>query len=102
MTFKKNLFVASLLVAASTFAYADLNLADSSACLNCHSVDKKLVGPAFKDISAKYKDRKDAAAYLSDKISKGSSGAWGTIAMPPMPSLPAKDVEVLTAWILKM
>lgn len=96
-----SILLGALLLSNSMAANASLELADKSACLNCHSVAKKMVGPAFKDIAAKYKDRKDAAAYLADKISKGSTGVWGPIVMPPMASVPAGDVALLAAWILK-
>jgi cytochrome c len=102
MLSKKLSLAALLLASLSTFAHADLKLADSSACLNCHAVDKKMVGPAFKDIAAKYKDRKDAAEYLASRISKGSTGVWGSIPMPPMASIPAGDVEKLVTWIRKL
>jgi cytochrome c len=94
-----NSLLGTLLLVSCMSANANLDLADKHACLNCHSVAKKMVGPAFKDIAAKYKDRKDAAEYLAGKISKGSTGVWGAIPMPPMASVPASDVEALTAWI---
>lgn len=94
-----NGLLGTILLISGISANASLDLADKHACLNCHSVDKKMVGPAFKDIAAKYKDRKDAAEYLAGKISKGSTGAWGAIPMPPMSAVPASDVEALTAWI---
>ena len=62
---------------------ANADLAKSSGCLNCHQVDTKLVGPSLKDIAAKYADKEDASAYLTDKILKGSNGVWGPIPMPP-------------------
>jgi cytochrome c len=102
MLSKKLSLVAFLLASFCMFAHADLKLADSSACLNCHAVDKKMVGPAFKDIAAKYKDRKDAAEYLARIISKGSTGVWGAVPMPPMASIPASDVETLVTWIRKL
>jgi cytochrome c len=82
-------------------AFASLELADKSACLNCHAVDKKMVGPAFKDVAAKYKDRKDAASYLAEKLTKGSSGVWGQIPMPGMPQLAPADVKTMVDWVLK-
>ena len=83
-------------------AQASLALADKNACLNCHSVEKKMVGPAFKDVAAKYKDRKDASAYLSEKMVKGSTGVWGAIPMPPMAQLKADEVQTMTKWILEL
>ena len=82
-------------------AHASLELADKIACLNCHAVDKKMVGPAFKDVAAKYKDRTDAAAYLAEKLTKGSTGVWGQIPMPGMPQLVPADVKTMVDWILK-
>jgi cytochrome c len=93
---------AALLCTITTPAWANLELADKSACLNCHSVEKKMVGPSFADIAAKYKDRKDAAAYLTEKIVKGSSGAWGAIPMPANAQLKADDAKALSAWIMAL
>jgi cytochrome c len=83
-------------------AQANLALVDKNACLNCHSVEKKMVGPAFKDIALKYKDRKDASAYLSEKLIKGSSGVWGPIPMPAMAQLKPEEVQTMTKWILEL
>jgi cytochrome c len=91
---------AALLSAIATPAWANLELADKSACLNCHQVEKKMVGPAFADIAAKYKDRKDAAAYLTEKIVKGSAGAWGVIPMPANAQIKPDDAKALSAWIM--
>jgi cytochrome c len=101
MKFLSSALFAAVLGATSMSALASLDLVDKNACLNCHSVDKKLVGPAFKDVAAKYKDRKDAPAYLADKLTKGSTGVWGQIPMPGMPQLAADDVKTMVAWILK-
>lgn len=86
----------------SLSAQANLALADKNACLNCHSVEKKMVGPAFTAVAAKYRDRKDAAAYLSEKMVKGGSGVWGAIPMPPMAQLKADEVQAMTKWILEL
>lgn len=90
-------------VAASSIfpapAFASMDLADKSACLNCHQVEKKMVGPSFNDIAAKYKDRKDAQAYMAEKIVKGSTGVWGAIPMPANAQLKAEDAKALAAWI---
>ncbi len=89
------------LVLASLPVQASLALVDKNACLNCHAEGKKLVGPSFNDIAAKYKDRKDASAYLSEKLIKGSSGVWGPVPMPAMPQLAADDVKTMVNWVLK-
>jgi cytochrome c len=93
---------AALLCAWASPAWASLDLADKSACLNCHQVEKKMVGPALSDIAAKYKDRKDAAAYLTEKIIKGSSGAWGVIPMPANAQIKADDAQALATWIISL
>ena len=93
---------AALMCALAAPAWANLELADKSACLNCHQVEKKMVGPAFADIAAKYKDRKDAAAYLTEKIVKGSTGAWGVIPMPANAQIKADDALALATWIMSL
>jgi cytochrome c len=79
---------------------AGLALAQKSGCMACHTVDKKIVGPAFKDVSAKYKGDKKAADMLVAKVTKGGSGAWGAVAMPPNPKVAPADMKTLVAWIL--
>jgi cytochrome c len=71
-------------------------------CLACHTLDKKLVGPAYKDVAAKYKSRKDAQAYLAGKIRAGSNGVWGPVPMPPNGTVGADDAKSLAAFILKV
>jgi cytochrome c len=102
MTTSHSLLLGACMLFAGISAQASEALADKNACLNCHSVAKKMVGPAFKDIAAKYKDRKDASAYLSEKIVKGGTGVWGTIPMPPMAQLKADEVQAMTKWILEL
>jgi cytochrome c len=75
-------------------------LAKKHACTACHAVDRKLVGPAFKDVAARYKGEADAPAKLLDKVKKGGSGTWGPVPMPPNPDLPEKDARVLIEWVL--
>lgn len=90
---------AGMLVAVS--ARADEALAKKYNCLACHQVDKKVVGPAYKDIAKKYKGQK-VAAQLVEKVKKGGSGVWGPVPMPPNPTVPDADVKKLVDWILKM
>jgi cytochrome c len=73
-------------------------LAVKHNCMGCHTVDKKLVGPAFKDIAAKYKG-KDVAADLTKKVKAGGTGVWGTVPMPPNPA-PEGEVRQVVDWIL--
>lgn len=81
-------------------AFADLALATSKNCMACHAVDKKLVGPAYKEVAAKYKGDKTAADKLATKIIKGGSGAWGAIPMPANTQVNDADAKKLVAWIL--
>lgn len=80
-------------------ATASLELADKSACLNCHQVERKMAGPSFRDIAARYQDRKDNVAYLAERVMRGSAGSWGSIPMPPNPAVSAEDAQALAGWI---
>jgi len=75
-------------------------LASKNACLACHAVDKKLVGPSYKDVAAKHKGQADALAKVSARIKSGGSGMYGPVPMPAQPNLKDEDVRVLAAWIL--
>jgi cytochrome c len=81
-------------------AHADLALATSKNCMACHAVDKKLVGPAYKDVATKYKGDKTAADKLAAKVMKGGSGAWGPVPMPANPQVSEADAKKLVAWVL--
>lgn len=89
---------AGLLSAAPAFASEDL--AKAKNCLACHAVDKKLVGPAYKEVAAKYAGQKDAAATLAAKVQKGGVGVWGQVPMPPNPQVNADEAKKLVDWIL--
>jgi len=80
---------------------ADEAMAKKYNCLACHQVDKKVVGPAYKDVAKKYKGQADAVAHLSAKVKKGGSGVWGPIPMPPNAAVPDADIKALVEWILK-
>ncbi len=97
----KKLLVAAALAALAAPVHADEALAKKHNCLACHQTDKKLVGPAYKDVAKKYKGQKNAAAMLAEKVKKGSQGVWGPVPMPPNPSVPDADVKKLVDWILK-
>lgn len=81
---------------------AGLALAQKNACMTCHSVDKKIVGPAYKDVAAKYKGDKTAEAHLMEKVKKGGAGVWGQIPMPPNPQVKDEDLHVIVKWILAL
>ncbi|HEU5176468.1 MAG TPA: c-type cytochrome [Burkholderiales bacterium] len=85
----------------ATAAQADEALAKKHNCLACHTVDKKTVGPAYKDIAQKYKGQ-NVAATLQQKVKKGGQGVWGPIPMPPNAAVPDADIKTLVDWILKM
>ena len=89
----------SALLLAGT-AQANEALAKKSGCMNCHAIDKKMVGPGFKDVAAKYKGDKGAEAALSEKVKKGSSGVWGMIPMPANAAVSDGDVKTLVKWVL--
>jgi cytochrome c len=100
----------SSIVVATTLAFglqahaddAGKALAQKSGCLACHSVDTKVVGPAFKDVSAKYKG-KGAEAKLVDKVKKGGSGVWGPIPMPAnSPQVKDDDIKTIVSWVLTL
>ncbi len=81
-------------------AFADQALAQSKNCMACHAVDKKLVGPSYKDVAAKYASDKTAADKLATKIIKGGSGVWGPVPMPANPQVSEAEAKKLAAWVL--
>ncbi|ESS14790.1 MAG: c-type cytochrome [Burkholderiales bacterium] len=91
-------------IAATTLlaapAMADMALAKSKNCMACHAVDRKLVGPSYKDVAAKYAGDAAAADKLAAKIMKGGSGVWGAIPMPANPQVSAAEANILAAWVL--
>jgi cytochrome c len=72
----------------------------TNACIACHSPSAKLVGPAYKDVAAKYRDKKDAEQMLFDKVRKGGSGVWGPVVMPPNSTASDEDLHAMIKWIL--
>ena len=88
------------LVVLALPARANEALAEKHACLNCHDLNKKMVGPAFTTVAQRYRSQADAQALLAKKIAEGGSGVWGAVAMPPMPQVPEPDRRTLAAWLL--
>ena len=86
--------------AVSTPALADMALATTKNCMACHAVDKKLVGPSYKDIAAKYAGQADAVDKLAGKVVKGGSGVWGPVPMPANAQINDADAKKLVTWIL--
>jgi cytochrome c len=88
------------IVGAGAACADPMDLAKKSGCLACHAVDKKLVGPSYKEVAAKYKGDKTAEAMLIDKVKKGGSGVWGAVPMPPNSLVKDADIKTLVDWIL--
>jgi cytochrome c len=99
--------LASLLLVAGN-AHAALDMAAAEAmmkkdgCAACHAVDKKVIGPSYQEVAAKYKGDKDAAAKLAKKVKDGGSGVWGQVPMPPNVATPDADIKALVDWILSL
>jgi cytochrome c len=100
MTMKRALFALAALAAISAPALADQALATAKNCMACHAIDKKLVGPAYKDVAAKYAGQKDAVDKLAAKIIKGGSGVWGPVPMPANAQVNEAEAKKLAAWVL--
>lgn len=81
-------------------ALASEELAKSKGCLNCHAIDQKRVGPAYKDVAAKYAGQGDAVDKVANKIVAGGAGSWGAMPMPPNPQLSTDEAKKLSQWIL--
>ncbi|VTU19248.1 MULTISPECIES: c-type cytochrome [unclassified Variovorax] len=97
---KKALILAALGLGIAVPAFADLALASSKNCMSCHAVDRKVLGPSFKDVAAKYKDNKGAVDLLAAKIMKGGSGVWGPVPMPANNQVNEAEAKKLAAWVL--
>ena len=100
---KKSAILAAIAISAAALpATANEELAKKNACTACHAVDKKVVGPAFKEVAAKYRNDKGAEAKLADKVKKGGVGVWGQVPMPPNAAVSDADVKTLVKWILSL
>ena len=97
---KRALLLAVLGLGLAAPALADLALATSKNCMSCHAVERKVLGPSFKDVAAKYKDNKGAVDLLAAKIMKGGSGVWGPVPMPANTQVSDADAKKLAAWVL--
>jgi cytochrome c len=92
--------IVSLALIAPAAAFANQELAQKKNCMACHAVDKKLVGPSYKDVAAKYAKDKDAAKKLAEKIIKGGAGVWGPVPMPANTQVSPAEAETLAKWVL--
>jgi cytochrome c len=95
-----------LIVAVSAVAagpvFAQQELAQKKNCMACHAVDKKLVGPAYKDVAAKYAGQKDAVDKLAQKVIKGGAGVWGQVPMPANTQVSEAEAKQIVNWILSL
>lgn len=100
----KGILVAAAAVAAlaSNAAFANEQLAKEKNCLACHAVDHKVVGPAYKDVAAKYKGDKSAEGKLVTKVMKGGGGVWGQVPMPANPQVNEAEAKKLVQWVLSL
>ncbi len=87
-------------VLAAGNAAANEKLAQSNGCMTCHAVDKKVIGPSYKEIAAKYRSDKAAEANLVKKVKAGGSGVWGPTPMPPNAHIKEDDIKTLVQWVL--
>jgi cytochrome c len=87
---------------ASLPALASADLAQKKNCMACHAVDKKLIGPGYKEVAAKYAGQKDAADKLAQKIVKGGAGVWGQVPMPANPQVTDAEAKQLAAWVMSL
>ena len=97
---KRSLITLALTLSVAAPAMADLALATSKNCMVCHAVDKKLAGPAYKEVATKYAGQKDAVDKLAAKIIKGGSGVWGPVPMPANAQVNEAEAKKLAAWVL--
>lgn len=100
--FKTTFVIMIATASVSWSAFADQALAASKNCVACHTIDKKLVGPAYKDVAQKYAGQKDAVAKLTAKIMKGGSGVWGAIPMPANTQVNEAEARKLATWVLTL
>jgi cytochrome c len=98
----KSVTLAAILAIAALPAIANEELAKKNACTACHAVDKKIVGPAFKEVAAKYRSDKTAEAKLVKKVKEGGVGVWGQVPMPPNSTVSDKDIQALVKWVLSL
>ena len=96
------LFASGALGQAKADPKAAEALAQKSGCIACHNVDKKIIGPAYKEVAAKYKADKDADKKLAAKVKAGGSGVWGPVPMPPNAQVSDADIKALISWILSL
>jgi cytochrome c len=101
---KRSLAAAAVLagLTAAGVAHSNEKLAQSSGCMTCHAIDKKVIGPSYKQVADKYRNDKGAEAALIKKVKAGGKGAWGETPMPPNAHVKDQDIKTLVQWILSL
>jgi len=100
LVYAAGIIVGTIALAGS--AYADEKLAQASGCMTCHAIDKKVIGPSYKEVAAKYGNDKNAEAALFKKVKAGGKGVWGDTPMPPNAHVKDDDIKTLVHWILSL
>ena len=98
----RTLITLAMALSVAAPAMADEALAKSKNCMACHAVDKKLVGPSYKDVAKKYAGQKDAEATLVTHVMKGSKDVWGPVPMPANANVTEAEAKKLVAWVLSL
>ena len=98
----RTLITLAMALSVAAPAMADEALAKSKNCMACHSIDKKLVGPAYKDVAKKYAGQKDAEATLVTHVMKGSKGIWGPVPMPANANVNEAEAKQLVTWVMSL
>lgn len=98
----KAYIVLFVLTTVSNVAISNIDLARAKNCMSCHTVNRKLIGPAYKDVAIKYESQKDIEEQLVQKVRKGGSGAWGVVPMPANTQVNEKEARLLVKWILSL
>ena len=96
------LAIAGLAFAAGTSAQSGEDLLKKNGCTACHSIDKKVVGPGYKEVAAKYRGDSSAPAKLMEKVKKGGAGVWGQVPMPPNPQVSDPDLKTMVTFVLNL
>lgn len=95
-----SLITAGILVSVSAPSFASREIASKNACMGCHAIERKVVGPSYKDIAAKYKGQPDAVDKLVKKVRVGGGGVWGAVPMPGNSRISDADSKTVIVWIL--
>ncbi len=98
----KTYVVLCVLMVTSNVAMSTVELAKAKNCMSCHTVNRKLIGPAYRDVAIKYAHHREVEEQLVQKVMKGGSGAWGVVPMPANTQVNEKEARLLVKWILSL